>query len=133
MDHINAKTYVSVMNVLDIEQHCLSYYYISVPKENMVLLILFYIPSSKSLIQYGHVGISKSKINVLVMIYWILRKSFTSIIYLYTFNKYSTYRLFLYTSIILFTSQLLYTPIKLHNQSIDVYYMVYSGIQLTLL
>ena len=65
MDHINAKTHVSVMNVLDIEQHCLSYYYISVPKENMVLLILFYIPSSKSLIQYGHVGISKSKINAL--------------------------------------------------------------------
>ena len=50
------------------EEYCWPQYDISIPKANTLLVILFFIPASKSTIQYGHIDTLNSKIHRLVII-----------------------------------------------------------------
>ena len=50
------------------KEYCWPHYYISVPKAKTLLLILFFIPSSKSILQYGHIDILNYKIPLMVII-----------------------------------------------------------------
>ena len=50
------------------EEYCWPHYDISVPKANTLLVILFFIPASKSTLQYGCIDTLNSKIHPLVII-----------------------------------------------------------------
>ena len=61
------------------EEYCWPHYDISVPKANILLVILFFIPASKSTLQYGHIDTLKSKIHRLVIILSQNRKEYKHI------------------------------------------------------
>ena len=50
------------------EEYCWPHYDISVPKANTLLVILFFIPASKSTLQYDRIDTLYSKIHPLVII-----------------------------------------------------------------
>ena len=72
-----------LVNILgDMEKYCCSQYHIGVPRANTQLKILFYIPASKSKLQYGCTGTLNSELYPPVMILLDIRSNFYPIIIL---------------------------------------------------
>ena len=68
MDTLNSKIHLLGIILQDMEKYYWPHYDIFVPKENTLLIILFFLPASKYTLQYGHIGTLNSKIPPLVII-----------------------------------------------------------------
>ena len=68
IDTLNSKIHPLVIILRDREEYYWPQYDIFVPKENRLVIILFFLPASKRTLQYGRIDTLNSKIHSLVRI-----------------------------------------------------------------